>query len=279
LVWAQLKVIESCPAERPALREARTHYIRSLIDNPDISSAVSIREEKLLISSTKPPSDSTFIAMLSQNSTAFPGRHHRHNSTPTKFDNPKNISPVAHRRGLSSDQLAYTHQSFVLPQQNDMPTSVEYTLGQQLTQTATMRETQPQLMDRPGFDQQEMYEHSYHAQTLKEMPCPAHGTGAFSQNYLTTPIMEFDNQMPHSLQEAYNLNTMDFLRLDSTASAGNLDGFGNGLDGNIGNIQPNGIMKMKAMPQSIGSTSGSRPTSREGAQVPCTPPSQMRTSK
>lgn len=209
----------------------------------------------------------------------FPGRHQRQNSTPTRSNTPKTTLPVTHRRGLSLDQPEYAHHDHGLFQQKNNRTSVEYTLGQRLTQAAFMRETQPQTMARPGRDQQVTYEQLIDIDARKAMPCLEHGNGSFSNNYMTTPTTEFDNHVRHSLQEMYNLNTTGYLQFDTTTSAGTLDGFGNGLDGNIGNIQPNKTMQTVTTPNGMRSTAGSRPTSSEGVQQPCTPPSQMRMSK
>ena len=240
---------------------------------------VSIREEHPLTSSTKSPSNSTCIPMLSPQTPHHkltPGRHQRQNSTPTKFGTPQHVSPVTHRRGLSTDQLSYAHRNHGLPHQDLTYEGVEFTLGQQLTQTATMREAQQQLMARPGLDQNTTYEQFDYAQALKPMPCLEHGHEDFRDNY-STPTTEIEQHIRQSLPEIYNLNSMEFSQFDLTTPAGNLDGFGNGLEGQ-GSIQPNQLMDMKSMPHGIRSPVRSRPTSSEGVQQPCTPPSQMRTS-
>ena len=205
-----------------------------------------------------------------------PGRHQRQNSTPTKFGTPQNVSPVTHRRGLSTDQLSFAHRNHGLPDQDLTYEGVELTLGQQLTQTATMREAQQQFIPRPGLDRKTTYEQFDYTQALKAMPRLEHGNEDFTNNY-TTPTTELEHRIAQSLPEYYKFNTMDFSQFDLATPAGNLDGFGNGLEGR-GSVQPNQIMDMKVMPHGIRSPVGSRPTSSEGVQQPCTPPSQMRTS-
>ena len=217
--------------------------------------------------------------MLSQHTfTPFPGRHQRQNSTPTKLDASKTISPVGHRRGLSSDQLGYAHQSHGLLQGSENSISIEYNLGQQLINTAPMRETQPQLMARPGLQQPLTYESSNNAQPLKATPRLAPGTKVFTNDNITTPTTEIDNQIQQSLPGTQNMNNMEFFQFDRSTSAGHLDGFGNRLDGEIGNFQSNENAN-EVLHSSMQLTAGSRTTSEEGTQQPCTPPAQMRTSK
>ena len=218
--------------------------------------------------------------MLLQQTTDFLlGRHQRQNSTPTVFDKQKATFQSTHGRGLSSDLPGYAYQSHGLPQLDDHSHSVEHTLGQQLTRTAFMRETQPQTMARPGLDQEEIYHSFHHNSTSKESPRLAHGTEEFTNTNHTIPTTELDNQIQQSLQTTYRLNKMDFLQsFDSIASAGNLDGFGTGLDGHIGNIPINELMNTTPMPNGISSTANSRPTSRGRVPEPCTPPSQTITS-
>ena len=219
--------------------------------------------------------------MLSpQTPKGLPGQHQRQNSTPTKFGIAGTIAPAAHRRGLSdSPVFSSQNHGYDFFKQEQAPASVDYSLGQQLTNTAIMRETQPQLMARPGHSQELIYQQPNHAHTMKQMPRLEHGienTNDSNFNHMT----EINNQMQHSLQQAYNMSSMDFFHFDSTKPAGNLDGFGTGLNGNIGNDQPNQIIDTTtAMSHGMQYNVGSRPTSREGLQQPCTPPSQMRTSK
>ena len=215
--------------------------------------------------------------MLSQRSfITIPGPHQRQNSTPSKIDTPKHVSPVAHRRGVSSDQIGYNHRIHGFQHQDEDPTGVEYILGQQLTQTVPMRETQPQCMARPGHDQQIIYEQSDHDQLLRATPRLAHGTGALGNNHATTLTTDFDNQISQ-FREVYSFNTTDFSEFDRTTSAGNLDGFGDSIDEQTENVLPNEIMNEKPMPHGMTSTAKSRPTSK-GLKLPCTPPAQMRTS-
>ena len=134
-------------------------------------------------------------------------------------------------------------------------------------------------MARPGLYEPLAYETFNDAQYLKAMPRLAHGTKTFTNNNPITPITETDGQTQQSLQGAHKINNMEILQFDRTTSAGNLDGFGDGLDEETGNIQTNQITTEEVAHPGMQPTSGSRPTSKEGIQHPCTPPAQMRTSK
>lgn len=233
--------------------------------------------------------------MLShQTSNLFPGRHQRQNSTPTIFNTPKTVLPATqgqhepHRRGLSIDQsMSSTQIHNELFQQDEILTEDEYHNRQRLIQ-ALMREVQQQYSTaRPGHEQPESLTRSIHRHqslsNIQQAPCQEHGTGFFIDDQPDTPMTAWENSSSqrHSLQDAYNSNTMDILQsFDSTTSAGYLDGFGTGHDGYIGSSQPNEIMNTKEMPHGMPSQEDSqRPTSRDGTQRPCTPLSQMRTSQ
>lgn len=118
-----------------------------------------------------------------------PGRHQRQNSTPTVSDTQK----THHRRGLSLDQPGHNRRNHGLPSLDENSTGIEYILGQQLTQAATMREAQQQPMARPGFNQETMQrlieEKALRAE--QTAPRPERDTQAFSNNRHTTPTTEF----------------------------------------------------------------------------------------
>ena len=249
---------------------------------------VSNQEEQLLNSSTTPFRTRLAYPMLSyETSNNLPGRHQRQNSTPTVFDTTNTLHPASHqsselhRRGLSLDQQAYTQDHNGHPQQDQNTTSVEDILRQRLTQQ-TMREAQQQQQQtaRPGpsgtLEQQQLQQY---LMNIQEMQRPEPGPGYHTTNCHTAQLTDFNEKSQHSLTNAYSNTTMNmFLGIDLTSSAGNLDGFGNGLDGFTGNMQPNAIMNTNQTPHGLPSREGSqRPTSREGPQPPCTPPNQNRT--
>lgn len=231
--------------------------------------------------------------MLShQTSNLLPGRHQRQNSTPTVFNTPKTLLPATqrqhepHRRGLSIDQsMSSTQIHDELFQQDELLTEDEYHNRQQLIQ-ALMREVQQQHSTaRPGHEQSETLTRSIHRHqsltNIQQAPCQEHGTGFFMDDQPNTPMTAWENSsgQPHSLQDAYNSNTMDmFQSFDSTTSAGYLDGFGTGHDEYTENILPNETTKTKGMPHGLPSQEDSqRPAARDGTQRPCTPLGQMRT--
>ncbi|KAL6721158.1 Metallothionein expression activator [Lecanora helva] len=223
-------------------------------------------------------SNSTCIPMLSSrtpNQILTPGRHQRQNSTPTTFYIQKDISPVTHRRGLSTDQSLYTHQDHGSPHQTSAYEGVEQPLGQKLTQTVTMRETQQQFMARPGLHDSTIYEQLQYTQALTATPSLEHGI-ELSDKFDIAAETQSDNQTRQSFSEPYNLHEMNFPTFDSTTSAGNLDGFRTGIGGR-GNFRSNEIMDRTMMPSGIESTTGSRPTSSGGLQQSCTCSTQMRT--
>ena len=242
-----------------------------------------------------PFSNSSCISMLShQNSDFLPGRHQRQNSTPTLFNTTNTILPATqgqyepHRRGLSVDQsMPSTQMKNELFQQDEIITKDEYHNRQRLLQ-ALMREVQQQHSTaRPGHEQAELLTQSVHRNhslnNIQQAPCQEHGTGFFIIDQSNTPMTAWEdsNNQQHSLQNAYNTNTMDmFQSFDSTTSAGYLDGFGTGHDEYTGNSLPNEEENTKEMPHGMPSQEDSqRPTTRDGAQRPCTPLNQMRTSQ
>jgi len=237
--------------------------------------------------------------MLSQqNSNTNLGRHQRQKSTPTKFDTSRIFLPAQfqqrqqreqHRRGLSLDQSIDIQGNNGFSQQDEHATSVEHILRQRLTQS-TMREAQQQQQQtaRPGFDELQEQEHIAGRQELQQYlttnqtaPCQEPGPGSFTNSYPATQLTDFEDQVQNLLNNAYKTNTMDMLQsFDSNISAGNLDGFGNGLDGYIGNIQPNEIINTRTMSYSMPINEGSQLlTSMEGSQRPSTPQNQIRGSK
>ena len=252
------------------------HLTQLVVSKADIPLIVSIHEEYLLISRTSTFELHLYIMLSPQTPSQFSGRHHRQNSTPTKPNTSKTNLPTTHRRGLSLDQPEYHFVNHGFSQQNTIFTNVEYTPGQRLIQAAHTQETQPQMMARPGRHQ---YTYQGDTDARKTMPCLEHGNTVFNNNYMITPTTECGNYAQHSLQKMYHTNTTDYHQFATTTPAGNLDGFGNGLEEIVGNMQPNKITDTTRMPLGMISTIGSRPTSSEGVQQPCTPPSQTKISK
>lgn len=233
--------------------------------------------------------------MLSHQTSDFlQGRHQRQNSTPAIFNTTKNLLPATqgqhepHRRGLSVDQsMSSTQIKNELFQQDEIFTKDEYHNQQRLFQ-ALMREVQQQQPTaRPGHKQPETLTRSMHRNhslsNIQQAPCQEHGTGFFMDDQSNTPMTAWENSnsQRHSLQNAYNTNTMDmFQSFDSTTSAGYLDGFGTGHDEYTRNSPPNEEANTKEMPHGMPEQEDSqRPMTRDGAQRPCTPLSQMRTSQ
>ncbi|KAM0794477.1 hypothetical protein BDR22DRAFT_875751 [Usnea florida] len=233
--------------------------------------------------------------MLSyQTSSILRGRHQRQNSTPTTFDTPEALLPATqrkhelHRRGLSIEPSKPSTQIEKELFHQETLTQDEYPNRQQLIQ-ALMREVQQQqhLTARPGHDQSKTPTQSIQRhQSLSDIqraPCQEHGTGFFTDDQLNTPMTAWEDSSsePHSLQDAYNNNTTEmFPSFDSTTSAGYLDGFGTGHEGNTGNDLPNELIKAEKMPHGLPLQEDSqRPVIKDETQRPCTPLSQMRTSQ
>lgn len=171
--------------------------------------------------------------MLShQSQKPFLGRHQRQHSTPTVSD----AQTTLHRRGLSLDQTGQTQQYHGLPSLDEDHASIEYLLGQQLTQTATTREAQQQPMARPGPNEETMqrlieknalraketatrperetypFENDHYTtptaeyvHEMQHLPRPARDTGAFSDNYHTTLMTELENDTHHSQRPARSI--------------------------------------------------------------------------
>ncbi len=234
--------------------------------------------------------------MLSQqtSNTTNLGPHRRQNSTPTKI-HPSQILPTGqrqqreqHRRGLSLDQSFAAQQNHEYTQQNGYTTGVEHVLRQRPTQP-TMREAQQQQQTaRPGLN--EIREQQYIAgrQQLQEYlmtnqsaPRQEPGHTPFTNDYPNTQLTDFEDQVQNLLNNAYKPNTMDLLQsFDSINTAGNLDGFGNELDGYTGDIQTNEIMNQMPMSYGVPNNEGSqRQSISEGSQRPRTPQIQTRDSE
>lgn len=161
--------------------------------------------------------------------------------------------------------------------------SGEEFLQQQLCQH-NLREAQQQQhqMARPGQEQrQDVHEvdkkHIASRQERDDRP--------YTNEHLTT-VLTTPNQNSNSrLYNTYNTNDTDmFQSFDPTASAGYLEGFGNGMDGNVENFQLNQGLTVTDMPHSMPShiqaqESSRRPLSSEGLKRPQTPVYQTYTSK
>ncbi|KAK0517108.1 hypothetical protein JMJ35_000263 [Cladonia borealis] len=223
--------------------------------------------------------------MLSyQISDSTPGRQQRQKSTPTTFDIPR-TRPASgsqdelHKRGLSVDQLTQLHQYNGFQQQDQTRINVEHNFRQQLTQQH-MREAQQQQQEaRPGHNEisnetqiKELLQ--AYIMTQKE---PSLETGFEHTTVNTTP--SFDQQDYH--HDTYNriaMNRNMFEGYHSTTSAGNLDGFGTGLDEITKNIPTNELMNTIHTPRGLPSIEDSRASpSNEMVQRPCTPLSQTKT--
>ena len=222
--------------------------------------------------------------MLSyQNSDLTPGRQQRQNSTPTTFHIPR--TPPAsgtqdelHKRGLSVDQLTHIHQYNGFHQQDQPRINVEHNFRQQLTEQH-MREAQQQQQEaRPGHNEisnetqiKELLQ--AYIMTQKE---PSLETG-FEHTPVNNPP-SFDQQDYH--HDTYNriaINRNMFEGYHSTTSAGNLDGFGTGLDEITKSIPTNELMNTIYTPHGLPSIEDSRASpSDETPQRPCTPLSQIK---
>ena len=234
--------------------------------------------------------------MLShQTSNLLPGRHQRQNSTPTIFDSPKPLLPATqrqqepHRRGLSVAQSITStkihDQNF---QQDEILTEDECINRQRLVQLL-MREVQQQQHStaRPGYEQPETLTRSFDRHqslgNIQQVPCQEHGSGFFMDGQLNDPMTAWENSSNHrhSLQNEINSNTKDmFHTFDSTTSAGYLDGFGTGHDDYQGNCLPNDTTSTREMPHGMPSPDYSQGAATgDGAQRPCTPSNQMKTSQ
>ncbi len=225
--------------------------------------------------------------MLSyQTSDLTPGRQQRQHSTPTIFDIPR--TPPAsgsqnelHKRGLSLDQLIQLHQYNGFQQQDQTQINVEHNFRQQLTKQH-MREAQQQQQEaRPGHNKMsnETQIKELLQEYIKKQEEPSLETGF--EHTLVNTSQSFDQQ--NYYHDTYNriaMNTKMFEGYHSTTSAGNLDGFGTGLDEITKNIPINDLMKTVQTPHGSPSIEDSRASpSNETPQRPCTPLSQIRTGQ
>lgn len=237
--------------------------------------------------------------MLSQQaSTTNPGRHQRQNSTPTKFNTSKIFYPAqfhqrqqrdAHRRDLSLDESIDLHDNNGFPQQDEHSSSVENLLRQRLTQS-TMREAQQQQQQqtaRPGPDIQERehvagrQQQQHYITTNQLIPGQEPGVTSFADGYTTIQLPDFEDEVQNLLNNAYKTVTTDMLQsFDTTNSAGNLDGFGNKMDGYTGSIPTNEIMNTRPTHFCMRANECSHQVNgSEGPQRPCTPPNQTRNGR
>ena len=225
--------------------------------------------------------------MLSyQISDLTPGRQQRQQSTPTTFDIPR--TPPAsgsqnelHKRGLSVDQLTQLHQYNGFQQQDQTQINVEHNFRRQLTEQH-MREAQQQQHEaRPGHDEipDETQIKELLQAYIKTQKEPSLETGFEPTAVNTTP--SFDQQdYYHDTYNRIAMNRNMFEGYHSTTSAGNLDGFGTGLDEITKNIPTNELMNTTHTPHGLPSTGDSRASpSNETPQRPCTPVSQIKTCK
>ncbi len=243
----------------------------------------------------QPFSNSSCISMLShQTSNLLPGRHQRQNSTPTIFNTSKTLLPATqrqhepHRRGLSIDHFTSSierdDETF---QQDEILTEDECINRQRLLHVLLQEVQQQHSTPRPGHQQAETLMPSTHRHqslsNIQQAPCQEHGTGFFIDNPLDTPMTAWENSsnQQHSLHNEFISNTMDmFQSLDSTTSAGYLDGFGTGHDQYEGNNLPNETINIKKMPHGMPSPEDSqRSATTDVTQRPSTPVNQMRTSQ
>lgn len=224
-----------------------------------------------------------------QTPNLLPGRHQRQKSTPAIFDTPRTLLPATqqqhepHKRGLSLGQAITPHENNGLSQQDDNLTYDEYMDRQRLIQ-ALMREAQQQQQTaRPGQENQLNTQQESYQNSIQQAPCQEHGTGSFAHHLTTNPMTAWDHPNKDkrlSLQDTYRAYATDmFQPFDPTPSAGNLDGFGPGHDGNAESIQPNEIQNTKEMPRGIPSRVGAQTSSEDEVRRPCTPISQTRISQ
>ena len=224
--------------------------------------------------------------MLSyQTSDLTPGRQQRQQSTPTTFDIPR--TPPAPgsqnelpKRGLSVDQLTQLHQYNGFQQQDQTQSNVEHNFRQQLTEQQHMREAQQQQQEaRPGRNEisNETQIKELLQAYIKTQKEPSLETGFERTTNIILP--SFDQQdYYHDTYNRIAMNRNMFEGYHSTTSAGNLDGFGTGLDEITKNILTNELMKTIHTPHGSPSIEDSRASpSKETPQRPCTPLSQIRT--
>ena len=223
--------------------------------------------------------------MLSyQISDLTPGRQQRQKSTPTTFDisrtppasGSQNEPP---KRGFSVDQLTHLHQYDGLQQQDQTQINVEHDFRSQLTEQH-MREAQQQQQEaRPGYNElsNETQIKELLQAYIKTQKEPSLETGFEHTTVINSP--SFDQQdYYHDTYNRIAMNRNMFDGYHSTASAGNLDGFGTGLDEITKNIPTNELMKTIHTPHGSPSIRDSRASpSNETPQRPCTPLSQTRT--
>ncbi len=218
--------------------------------------------------------------MLSyQSPNPFSGRHQRQNSTPAVSDAQKTL----HRRGLSLDQPGHTQQHHGLPYLDEDPINVEYFLGQQLTQTATMREAQQQPMARPGLNQETM-------QPLIEQNAPRaeHTTPrlerdieAFGNNRHTTPTTEFAQETQHLPRLARDIGALsDNCHTTPMMNLENHLHLAPRLERSTGTTCNNyHITGMTNIENDVQQSLQNTYENINFVQQPCTPPSQTRTSQ
>ena len=224
--------------------------------------------------------------MLSYQTSDFtPGRQQRQQSTPTIFDVSR--TPPAsgsqndlQKRGLSLDQFTHLHHCNGFQQQDRIESNVEHNFRQQLTEQH-MREAQQQQQQeaRPGHKEvqnetqiKELLQN--YIRTQKE---PALETGFEHTTVNISP--SFDQQdYYHDTYNRIAMNRNLFEGYQSTTSAGNLDGFGTGLDEITKDIPANELMKKTQTPHGLPSIEDSRASPCSGTpQRPSTPLSQIKT--
>lgn len=217
------------------------------------------------------------------------GRHQRQHSTPTVFDTPK-VTLIAaneqshepHRRGLSLDQTLESRRPLHHMQQEHNMNNVEHIIGQQLSQQ-NLRDTQQhqqQQMARPGQEQTQLnHQYNENSRDLQPTPRPEHGNGTLTNEQINALLTNWDDTPSHSLHQQWNTNsTQMFQEFDSITTAGCLDGFGTGHDGQLGHLQTNQEINSGMMPNGMPSKERSEDLSvTEEAKRPQTPTHQIRT--
>ena len=224
--------------------------------------------------------------MLSEQSEdQFQGRT-RQNSTPSIFDSPQSSHPIAqsalsgsHRRGLSLDQTITPRNAKLLTRQDTGKPSLEHIFSQHNSQQ-TVQETQQQLpMARPG------HELSFDIQQRRNQPIqkpiaprPEHG---ITNEQLANLMNNWDTSTLHSFDPMYNFDDLpDFQLLNPTASAGHLEGFGNGFDDHNIGIEITQGQSREEPPKPTSHEHGSQGAmDPPGHYRPRTPQKQIMTSK
>ncbi len=228
--------------------------------------------------------------MLSnQTPDTLPGRYQRQNSTPTVINSQDTASfhaPTprrqheAHRRGLSLDQALGTTLKEQPSLQDDIA-GFEGLLRQQIEQQ-TLRETQQQQQKaRPGQEQQHgLTQHTSFIHCTQPTPRQAPGLGYTLDEHLPTNTTGLDTNT-YSLDDNLTTSTMDFFRnFDSNASAGYLESFGTGPDGQIGILQTNEIMNSPQVTHGLPLHEGEQGSSNHNTpERPQTPINQKNKSK